>query len=1049
MSGEGRPPVAGALRMLIEPRVVLVASEAGGLSFATGGAVSSGASASGRTATTSGHGVGNAGSSAPGELLRMDLARGLAQLVAQVRRSGETASHLKSVGARQAALVIEDQGRDALWLVPDIEIALEHRQKRSVISGRARVMPGVAGVEPFGVTFRLEDSEKARSLRLESQISQLVPRALARNLPGIGVLQSLDLPVSATGVFDLTTAGDVVGAKIDIDLSEGRLLVPTLAGLPLGLDKGRLALVYQGDTRRLELAPSVVELDGSRLKLAGSFSPLAVASGQPGWQLDLKAIEGHLVNDRAAPPLAIERLELICRHWPSSGATELVAFSFKAGGAELDASGALPGTEVKGGATLEGRIGAMSAQTFKDVWPSALAPQVRAIVARSLLKGQLKGGAFKIAAAGGVPSGGNARGGATAGRFSLALEGQDLAIAPVTGVPPLMVPRALLRVEGKALELTIPDAHMVAADGRRISFKTGVVTVADMDEPQPLAEFTGRAQGPLAAVLDIAGREAFGLIKPGQLPAGIDGKVDVQWRAGVPLAEHIATADIRFDGKLRISDGRIPDVLGPHDVTAANFNIGVTDKAIDIRGDLLLAGVPAKAAGQWIFGEDKARQPPLGITVKLDGADRRQLGLDLEQFVQGEVPVEILVSPGQGDRGKVQVSADLTGAELTLDALMWRKPSGRTARLAFDVVRPRGSTKGMELQQFKLTGDSITIDGTVTIGPDNKAQSYNFPGFSLNVVSNLEVQGVRRGEDSWEVKAHGKTLDGSELMRSLYAVGQAGDRKRPKRTGGLDLVATIDTVLGLNDGTLKQVRMHMRRLEDDIKALSLKGVLDGGSPLEVTLVPAPGQPRLVHARTADAGQALKLIGLYSNMVGGQGDLRVNLDGRGPAERAGELQVKNFRVLGDPIVSELLQGADDSRPAIAQGSQRRERRVVREQIEFETLKASFSSGNGQVALESLAAAGPLVGGSMRGKIDFRTRRLSLGGTYVPLSGLNRALAGLPGLGELLTGPRGDGVFGITLQSTDRWISRRCWSIRSRWWRRGCCARSSRCHPKLRA
>jgi len=46
------------------------------------------------------------------------------------------------------------------------------------------------------------------------------------------------------------------------------------------------------------------------------------------------------------------------------------------------------------------------------------------------------------------------------------------------------------------------------------------------------------------------------------------------------------------------------------------------------------------------------------------------------------------------------------------------------------------------------------------------------------------------------------------------------------------------------------------------------------------------------------------------------------------------------------------------------------------------------------------------------MDFRTRSLSLGGTYVPLSGLNRALAGIPLFGEILTGPKGDGIIGIT-------------------------------------
>ena len=59
----------------------------------------------------------------------------------------------------------------------------------------------------------------------------------------------------------------------------------------------------------------------------------------------------------------------------------------------------------------------------------------------------------------------------------------------------------------------------------------------------------------------------------------------------------------------------------------------------------------------------------------------------------------------------------------------------------------------------------------------------------------------------------------------------------------------------------------------------------------------------------DAGQLFKLVGFYPNAVGGAVNLEVNLDGQGPAERTGTLWVRDFLVLGDPIISEVLQNAD--------------------------------------------------------------------------------------------------------------------------------------------
>jgi hypothetical protein len=209
---------------------------------------------------------------------------------------------------------------------------------------------------------------------------------------------------------------------------------------------------------------------------------------------------------------------------------------------------------------------------------------------------------------------------------------------------------------------------------------------------------------------------------------------------------------------------------------------------------------------------------------------------------------------------------------------------------------------------------------------------------------------------------------------------------------------------------MRSVKLRMQKRAEQLTMLDLRGILDGGKPLTARLKQERNQPRLVIADSPDAGQALKLIGFYSNMVGGTGELELNLDGRGSADRFGVLAIRNFRVLGDPVVTEVLQNADEARPAGETGKQNR--RVVREQFGFDRLHAPFSLGNGQLVIENAHVKGDLVGATMRGKIDYRARRLQLGGTYVPLSGFNSSFAPIPILGPLLTGPRGEGVLGIT-------------------------------------
>jgi hypothetical protein len=150
----------------------------------------------------------------------------------------------------------------------------------------------------------------------------------------------------------------------------------------------------------------------------------------------------------------------------------------------------------------------------------------------------------------------------------------------------------------------------------------------------------------------------------------------------------------------------------------------------------------------------------------------------------------------------------------------------------------------------------------------------------------------------------------------------------------------------------------------------------------------------------------KLVGFYPNAVGGDMALEVNLEGQGAAERTGLLTASRFVVLGDNITvnTDAVPGARPKRKGTSANE-------TREKIEFNTLRAPFEVGHGQFVLKDASIVGPLVSANMRGKIDFRSRRLVVGGTFTPLSALNKVpiIHELPFFGDLLTGQRRDGVF----------------------------------------
>lgn len=925
--------------------------------------------------------------------VHFDIARSLAQMLARSRQSGEVASHLEAVGLRDASVILDDRGRRQIWKVPEMRLGLAHRQKRSRLTLDATIQ---SGPEPWTLSMRADEGQKAKTIPLSIKFDRLRPAELAQALPSINSLAGIDTPLGGEAAIELTPDGEILEAKIELAAGAGKVDVLLPDGSPLLIEKAAATLRFDGAARRLEIVAAHMLSGSGALAFAGHVAPAPTGAQKP-LLFDLRGTRGSFLKPASGDAIPIDQFRARGGFAGASNAIDLAELVVKAGGAELTMNG-----RIGDDTALEGRIGAASIEALRAFWPANLAPQHRNRILESLRKGQLKGGAFIVS---------NSAAGRDR-RVSISMEATDLEIELRKGMPLLEVPRALLRVEGASVEVTIPEAAITATANRKVALKGGRITLIGIDQPRPVAEIAGRLQGPLPAVLDILDRGQIGIAKLPSLPlSSIDGKAEAQFKISVPLDDALTLADARIEGKARITDGRIKDIVGTHDISGATMTIDANDKGVELKGDMLLGGVIAKVAGQWFANAPDGRQPPLRITARLDNADRAQLGLDLDELVQGEIPFEVTIQRSVNDEpARVHVIGDLTSATLMLDEVQWRKPVGRPARLEFDVGKgPQG--KGIELQNFKISGENIAIEGWVSIGPDNKARAYDFPEFSLNVVTNLEVKGTLRPDRVWDIKATGKTFDGADLFRSLFSFETEAAKPSRKGKPGIDVSADIATVLGPNDTSLKQLTVKAKKRAGQFMALELKGKLDGGAPLTAVLQVNPGQPRVLVVDTPDTGQALKLIGLYSSMIGGKGHIGVNIDSSGAAEKSGKIQIENFKVLGDPIIAEVLQSPDGTQAmrSIAPGGRRT---VVREQFDFESFDGAFSIGNSQLVIHRALAKGPLIGASAQGKIDFRAKRMQLGGTYVPLSGLNRLFSQLPLFGPILTGPRGEGVFGIT-------------------------------------
>ena len=86
----------------------------------------------------------------------------------------------------------------------------------------------------------------------------------------------------------------------------------------------------------------------------------------------------------------------------------------------------------------------------------------------------------------------------------------------------------------------------------------------------------------------------------------------------------------------------------------------------------------------------------------------------------------------------------------------------------------------------------------------------------------------------------------------------------------------------------------------------------------------------------------------------------------------------------------------------------------EGIRFDEFEMDYESRNNLITINEIYAIGPAISMLMEGYIE-KKKLISLRGTLVPATTVNKTIAKIPLIGELLVGKKtGEGVFGVSFK-----------------------------------
>jgi hypothetical protein len=114
----------------------------------------------------------------------------------------------------------------------------------------------------------------------------------------------------------------------------------------------------------------------------------------------------------------------------------------------------------------------------------------------------------------------------------------------------------------------------------------------------------------------------------------------------------------------------------------------------------------------------KADGDDIVVEADLDEADRERFGASIGAFVRGPVKVRVTASEEAGRLARARVEADLSKADLRLDAIGWKRPAGGEVKAAFDLDLT--DPNSVAVSGLTMTGERLDVAGNLKLGRDGR-----------------------------------------------------------------------------------------------------------------------------------------------------------------------------------------------------------------------------------------------------------------------------------------------------------------------------------------
>lgn len=908
---------------------------------------------------------------------------------------GTSGTSLEDIRITDASIQLFDEANQANWFAPQADLTFKKMPYGFVVFAKASVASG-------GTPWRTEVSAtyrtEARSFAVSARIEDLVPANVSDEIFALAQFAKVDVPLSGHAEIEISDAGVITSASAEFAAAAGVVGLPGYIAQPIVIDEGALRVDYDAPTGGFKIVDSIILVGGSRAELTGRLDPVRASDGRlTDLKIDLKATNVSVdTQGTVKNPVLVDRIEFLGKASAEGAVMDIEDLVVMSGNAGVRLRGTITGGDESAGIRLSGRVRDLSADFLKKLWPPIVVPKSRKWVTDNVQSGRITEGAFNVD----IPVNGLAE---AMRQKVLPNETIDFqfSMAGVTStyfksLPPLLGASGRARLQGDSFELTIESGKVVLPSNGTVQVSDTSFKAEKLLTNAVPAVFALNLSASAPDLLELAALPDLNLLKNANfVPPSIGGQAEAKIDFSMPLVKDLRRDQIQTAAKIKVTDASIKQVIPNVDLSEGSLLVAFDQSGISATGPVKINGFPSKVSWARPAGPDS--RATASIDTELDDKAREKLGIKLSDYLRGPVKIQADIN-GVGEKtASIKVKADLAKAEMYIDAISWRRPPTGNTTASFTYLA--GDAAGRKVENLVVKGQSLSLKGDVFLTANGGLKSAKFSQVWLSDENNFVLTMVPAGEGQ-AIDISGKSFDARPFIKSIFAK-DSGQPNRSAPRQNLSINAAFDRVIANRGEVLTGVSATIGVRNSLVANADVEGKFLSERPLAIRVRPnATG--RQLQITSSDGGAALRASNLYSKVAGGSLEFSAFLaNGGNSIIRDGRLVLRDFDVRNEAALADI-----DSRGKSKKSGPRRDG------LSFTKLTLPFTTDAKFIRIGDSLLKGTDLGASAEGLIRKADGAIDITGTIIPAYGINAAVGNIPLFGEILTGGKGQGIFGLT-------------------------------------